>query len=94
MNDTDYLLASLRRRKARAARRVKNTRTVRFVSSLPSCDICAEKGISRPAYAEAVLPARGGSWANICADCFGWGCCSLGLAKGQKYKLKEENKNI
>lgn len=94
--EIDAFLSSMKRRRERAARKAKGPRprphTVRLVDVIPACDLCADKGLKVSAYAEAVLPAHGGAWANVCAECFGWCCCSLGLAKGQKYKLKREVK--
>lgn len=92
VDDTEILLASMKRRRERAKRRAAGPRpkphTEIKVSEIPKCDLCAEKGRTVPAYADAVLPGRGGSWANVCRDCFGWGCCNLGLGRGQKYILK------
>jgi hypothetical protein len=91
--DTERLLSWTKRLRERAARKARGPRprpdTVRLVDTIPACDLCAEHGKAVPAYAEAILHSRGGSWANVCQDCFGWGCCSLGLAKGQMFKLKE-----
>ena len=93
IDDTERLLSWTKRLRERAARKARGPRprphTVRLVDTIPVCDLCAEHGRTVLAYAEAVLQSRGGSWTNVCAECFGWGCCSLGLAKGQKYKLRE-----
>ena len=60
-----------------------HTETV--VTTIPNCGIDATHG---NAYADASLPAVGGSWGNVCRACFNLYGASLGLGKGQRLVLK------
>jgi len=55
------------------------------VSSIPSCAIPGCD--SRRAYADAVVPSYGNSWAFVCRGCFNKFGCKLGDSKGQKLIL-------
>ena len=51
------------------------------VAEIGLCDLDNDHGL---AYADASLPAYGGSWGNICKACFDFHRCTLGLGKGQR----------
>lgn len=51
------------------------------VASIPLCDINKSHG---PAYADAALPAYGGSWGYVCKADFDQAGASLGLGRGQR----------
>jgi hypothetical protein len=54
------------------------------VSAIPPCDLDPAHG---PAWADASIPAAGGSWAYVCLDCFEKHGCQLGLGSGQRLVL-------
>lgn len=58
-----------------------NNHTITTVSTIPPCDLDNDHG---PAYADASLPAAGGSWAYVCRACFEHHGCQLGLGQGQQ----------
>jgi len=55
------------------------------VQQIPNCDIHHTHG---KAYADASLPAHGGSWGYVCKPCFTKYGATLGLGKGQKLVTK------
>lgn len=61
--------------------------TAVVVEELPPCDVCRDFNLDRPAYADASVPAWGGTWGNLCLDHFRDMACSLGLGKGQRLLL-------
>jgi hypothetical protein len=63
----------------------KSTNTI-LVERIPFCDIDAAHG---EAYADARIPATGGSWGYLCKACFDYFECSLGLGRGQRLVLRK-----
>ncbi len=62
-----------------------------YVSSLPDCDFCKEKGKKVKALYDGRILY--GMWANMCQTHFKSLGVGLGLGKGQKLILKEEKKD-
>ena len=61
------------------------------VKAIPNCQLCDEKGINVPAYADAKIPYAG--WAYLCKAHFNFHGCSLGVGKGQELVLEEKKTN-
>jgi hypothetical protein len=55
------------------------------VTEIPRCDLCAARGVSTPAYADAKLNT--GPWANVCRQHFSRYYCKLGVGRGQRFVL-------
>jgi len=55
------------------------------VARIPDCAI---HHTHPKAYADARIPAMGGTWGNVCKHCFVKYGCSLGLGKGQRLVTK------
>ena len=67
-----------------------NDHTSVIVATIPPCDLCGGMAIVQDAYADAQLPMVG-PWANVCKPHFDYHRCGLGLGRGQRLILREED---
>jgi hypothetical protein len=56
------------------------------VKKRPPCDICAEEGVTTPAYADAKI--RSGPWAWVCRRHFREYNCAIGMGRGQEIVVR------